>query len=185
MKEAVNRIKRLSWVWAVGVMVGMSASGCASSVRPLAEASSEATLSSLSVQALSPASASISLTADKVVEESPYFEQVLLTQARHPENVEFAKIEYLIDRIRHSENAFIRNGESYSPNVAARFLDWKFQRRKKKIENARDFIDQVATVSSTTGKPYLVLLANGTALRVCDLLFNELNFLENRLTAKR
>ena len=67
------------------------------------------------------------------------------------------KIEQLIDAVQHLDDAaFIRNGNSYSAATAdVRFLRGKWQARRGEVLSAEDFIDKVASCSSTTGQPCL------------------------------
>ncbi len=57
--------------------------------------------------------------------------------------------------------AFIRNGRSYDAAVAVRFLRGKWRARKLKVRSAEDFIEQVASRSSTTGRTYRIRFADG------------------------
>jgi hypothetical protein len=78
---------------------------------------------------------------------------------------ELAKIEGLIEAVQGLEGAvFIRNGCSYNSATAARFLRGKWQARSGKVLSAEDFIDQVASCSSTTGQPYYIRLSDGRQL---------------------
>ena len=78
---------------------------------------------------------------------------------------EQAKIERLIAAVQHLEDAtFIRNGCSYSAATAVRFLRGKWQARRGKVLSAEDFIDQVASCSSTTGQPYYIRFSDGRQL---------------------
>jgi hypothetical protein len=75
---------------------------------------------------------------------------------------EDAKIQGLIDHIGGMANAkFYRNGSEYDAKSAAKFLKAKWDKRKKEIHSAEEFIAKVATKSSTTGKPYLIKLEDG------------------------
>ncbi len=113
--------------------------------------------------------------------EDPYFEQIVMAQRTNPNKVEYAKIEYLIERIRHSPLAFIRNGETYAGYTAAQLIDWKYRHRRNEIRNAQDFIQKLATRSSTSGQPYLIQFPNGVTCFACDVLENELHLLESKL----
>lgn len=124
-----------------------------------------------------------SLLLDEValISGDPYFEQVLAVQRTNPEKAERAKIEYLIERIRRSHLSFIRNGEAYTGRVAAQLVGWKYNHRREEIKSAEEFIQKLATRSSTSGKPYVIQFPDGTTCFACDVLHNELYFLENRL----
>jgi hypothetical protein len=67
------------------------------------------------------------------------------------------KIEALIKHIEGLADAkFVRNGSEYDAKTAAKFLRRKWESKKEEIKTAQDFIDKVASVSSTSGKPYLI-----------------------------
>ncbi len=79
------------------------------------------------------------------------------------------KIQTLLNRIEESKYIFIRNDKEYSAQKAREHLEMKYNRMKKRIKTANDFIDRLATKSSLSGKPYLMKNpANGkkTLLRV-------------------
>jgi hypothetical protein len=71
-------------------------------------------------------------------------------------------IEALIDSVaRLTDATFVRNGEPYPASSAARFLREKWRSRRSEVRSAEEFIDRVASFSSTTGKPYLIRFADG------------------------
>ncbi len=64
------------------------------------------------------------------------------------------KIEALIKHVGDLKDAkFIRNGSTYAPSTAVRFLRGKWDANKTEVKSARDFIDKVASMSATSGKP--------------------------------
>lgn len=72
------------------------------------------------------------------------------------------KIETLILTVEKlSEATFIRNDRSYDSASAARFLRGKWRSRENEVRSAEDFIEKVASFSSTTGKPYLIRFHDG------------------------
>lgn len=88
-----------------------------------------------------------------------------------PAMSEKAKIESLIGHIENLKDAtFIRNGSDYDPKSAAKFLREKWQANDKDIKTATDFIAKAATLSSTTGKPYLIRFKDGTHSKCGDYL---------------
>ncbi len=70
------------------------------------------------------------------------------------------EIDFLIDSIRNSQCSFTRNGTVYSPEKAADHLQMKYNKTKKYIKSAEDFIEKLATKSSWSGKPY-TMTCNG------------------------
>jgi hypothetical protein len=92
------------------------------------------------------------------------------------ENGEKVKIEALISHVENLKGAkFIRNGKAYEPKDAAKFLRGKWESKDKEIKTAADFIGKVATVSSTTGKPYLIKLSDGREVKCGEYLKGELD----------
>lgn len=99
--------------------------------------------------------------------------------AGNPPPGEKAKIEALIGHLETLSGAtFIRNGSDYDAKSAAKFLRGKWQAHEKEIQTAGDFIAKAATVSSTTGKPYLIRFKDGTRTKCGDYLTARLKKLE-------
>jgi len=93
---------------------------------------------------------------------------------------ETQKIEALIKHVGSLKDAqFIRNGSSYSAENAATFLRRKWQANASAVTNARDFIDKVASFSSTSGKPYVIRFKDGKELQSKEYLLAELKKIEN------
>ncbi len=73
-----------------------------------------------------------------------------------------AKIEHLIGVVEHLSDAhFVRNGKAYGSSTAAKFLRGKWKDREATVHSVDDFIDNVATRSSTTGQLYLIRFNDG------------------------
>ena len=84
-------------------------------------------------------------------------------------------IEALIASVAQLSGAtFLRNGESYTASSAARFLREKWRSRQSEVRSAEDFIDRVASFSSTTSKPYLIRFADGREVPSAEYLRAEL-----------
>lgn len=91
------------------------------------------------------------------------------------------KIEVLIKHIEELKGAsFVRNNSDYDAKTAAKFLRSKWQSRRREVKTAMDFIDKVASVSSTTGKPYLIRFKDRSELKSAEYLKSELKKLEQR-----
>ena len=85
------------------------------------------------------------------------------------------KIESLLAAVEKLPDAvFVRNGKSYPPRSAAKFLRAKWDDRADEVRSAEGFIAEVATRSSTTGKPYLVRYADGREVETAVFLRGEL-----------
>src|SRR5207245_2633253 len=81
---------------------------------------------------------------------------------RAEETTEKQKIEKLIASIENLPDAsFIRNGKSYDAKTAGTFLRTKWERASD-IKTAGDFIEKVATKSSTSGEAYVIRFKDGT-----------------------
>ncbi len=66
------------------------------------------------------------------------------------------EINYLINSVGGSGCSFIRNGERYSGKEARQHLRSKRRLNAHLIHSAEDFIEKIASRSSTSGKPYLI-----------------------------
>jgi Family of unknown function (DUF5329) len=89
------------------------------------------------------------------------------------------KIEVLIRQVSDLKDAsFVRNGSTYNSSNAATFLRRKWQANQSEVTTARDFIDKVASVSGTSGKPYLIRFKDGKEIRSRDFLLAKLKDLE-------
>lgn len=98
-----------------------------------------------------------------------------LTQASCLPTRERQRLETLIGNVeQRSDATFIRNGRSYDAVAAAQFLRAKWRNREAEVCSAEDFIAKVASVSSTTGKPYLVRLRDGREVLAAEFFQAEL-----------
>ena len=104
---------------------------------------------------------------------------ISLTAAQTAPAPEKQKIEALIGRVGQLKDVkIIRNGWSYEPATAARFLRGKWAANDAEIKTARDFIDRVASISGTSGKPYLIRFKDGRELPSREFLLAELRTIE-------
>ena len=72
------------------------------------------------------------------------------------------EVKRLIESLRELEGAtFIRNGREHEVEEAVNHLTRKRRAAGSKIATAEDFIEQLGSKSSTTGRPYLIRLADG------------------------
>lgn len=103
----------------------------------------------------------------------------ILPSHAEPAAAEKAKIESLISHLENLKDAtFVRNGSDYDAKSAAKFLRGKWQANDKDIQTAADFIAKAATLSSTTGKPYLIRFKDGTQTKCSDYLTARLKALK-------
>ena len=91
------------------------------------------------------------------------------------------QIEALIAAIeRMTDAAFIRNGRPYGAAAAAAFLRRKWRHREADVGSSDDFIEKVASFSSTTGQPYLIRFSDGRETPCSIFLRTELSNLRKK-----
>ena len=96
------------------------------------------------------------------------------------------KIEALLKHVEDMRDAkFVRNAREYDAKTAARFLRGKWEANEAEIKTAKDFIEKAASVSSTTGRPYLIRFKGGKEMKSGDYLLAELVKLERSAGGKR
>ncbi len=92
------------------------------------------------------------------------------------------KIEALIKQVGDLKDAkFVRNGWTYEPATAVRFLRGKWEANDAEVKTARDFIDKVASASGTSGKPYLIRFKDGREIKSQEFLLAALKKIEPKL----
>lgn len=92
-----------------------------------------------------------------------------------PSEAERARIERLIAYVGTGKDLkFVRNGSAYSPADAAKFLRGKFDKMGEHVSTAQQFIDEIASRSSTSGQAYLIRFADGRSLPAAQFLGDEL-----------
>ena len=90
-------------------------------------------------------------------------------------------IELLLAEVESSGLTFIRNGKEHSPEKAAAHLRRKWRYAGSKIKTPEQFIDELASKSSTTGKPYLMRLKDGSTVKSADWLRERLEDMSDEL----
>ncbi len=96
-----------------------------------------------------------------------------------------AQIEALISGIEGLKDAsFVRNGSEYDAKTAAKFLRGKWNSHKKEIVTATDFIEKAASVSSTSGQPYIIRFKDGKEVKCGTYLKEKLQKLSPATPAK-
>ena len=90
------------------------------------------------------------------------------------------KIEALIKHVEEMKDAvFVRNDTEYDAKTAATFLRRKWKSNDSAIKSARDFIEKAASVSSTSGKAYMIRRKNGKETKSGVYLLAELKKIES------
>lgn len=88
---------------------------------------------------------------------------------------EAAKIDALIAVVeRLTDAAFVRNGRAYPSSAAAEFLRRKYRLKSSTVASAEDFIERVASFSTTTGRPYLIRFSDGREMESAHFFRTEL-----------
>lgn len=72
------------------------------------------------------------------------------------------EIEYLLEFVASSGCTFIRNDDDHQSVDAADHLRLKYDRGKRYVDSAEQFIDRLATESSWSGDPYTVTCSGKT-----------------------
>ncbi len=79
-----------------------------------------------------------------------------------PAAPEQRRIDILLDAVAADRDSrFVRAGVEYTGADAARFLRAKLQAQGDAVRTAEDFVERIASRSSTTGRPYRVCRAAG------------------------
>lgn len=81
---------------------------------------------------------------------------------------EHEKIQKLIELTEKSQITFIRNGQDHSAQEAADHLRRKYDYAKDDIHTADQFIQEIASKSSSTGELYYVRMQDGTEVPAGD-----------------
>jgi len=94
---------------------------------------------------------------------------------------ERARVERLIAYVEsRTDVAFVRNGTAYNSQDAASFLRGKMDAMGDRVTTAQQFIDFIASRSSTSGEPYMVRHADGHMEHSAKFLGEELKRMEGR-----
>jgi hypothetical protein len=96
-------------------------------------------------------------------------------------SIEQQRINFLIESVEHTDAVFIRNGRDYSGPKAADHLRSKLQAAITRVSDlnqitAERFIDEVASKSFFTGRPYMIRLTTGETVSAHDWLTEQLRF---------
>lgn len=85
-----------------------------------------------------------------------------------------SEVQYLIGLVKESPYKFVRNDRFYSSRIAARFLNFKFKKVRKHIRTSEEFIDDHASYSQKTGKPFYIMDQTGVKYLAKYVFHNEL-----------
>lgn len=91
------------------------------------------------------------------------------------------KIDALIGAVEKLKDAkFVRNGKEYDGKAAADHMRRKRKSAGDKVKTAREFIDRLASKSSTSGEPYKIKFKDGKEVTSAEFLTKELDALEGK-----
>lgn len=79
--------------------------------------------------------------------------------------LERERIRSLLDALERSGLVFIRNGSEHTARAARAHLEMRLDRAGGRITTAEQFIEHLASRSSSTGRPYMVRLGDGTEVQ--------------------
>ena len=74
-----------------------------------------------------------------------------------PDDVAQHEIDHLLDFVAASKCTFVRAGERFDSAAARDHLAMKYRFTKFRLSTADEFVQYLATSSSTTGEPYMVI----------------------------
>jgi hypothetical protein len=97
-----------------------------------------------------------------VREEAPVAQPPVKVERVNLSEVE--KIEQILTRLTKSDAIFIRNSNEYDGKTAASHLRTKWSAAGSRVKTAKDFIEALASKSSSSGKPYQIREKDGTLL---------------------
>jgi hypothetical protein len=125
------------------------------------------------------------LTNVLVGEDSAVFQLWPATAEMDTVLSEHKKIETLILSLGQLAGAtFVRNGQGYMPDEAVVHMMKKWEWKKTEIETAKDFIRIVGSKSSTSGKPYVIKMPDGTEVETEEWFKKQLKLM-NELPNQR
>lgn len=92
------------------------------------------------------------------------------------------KIEFLLNEVENSGIVFIRNGDEHPAKKARQHLEYKYKMAKKRFLffgpsraiTVSEFIEKIASQSSTSGKDYHVKLKSGEVITTKKWLLEKL-----------
>ena len=85
------------------------------------------------------------------------------------------EVKYLISEVESSGCTFIRNGTEHSSKKAAEHLTLKYKNAAKYAKTGRDFIKNLASKSSWTGKKYKISCPGKDVVDAKEWLSKKLN----------
>ena len=84
------------------------------------------------------------------------------------------EIDFLLTAVGDSGCTFLRNGQMHSSSDAEAHLRMKYRRGKRYVSTTETFIERLASSSSMSKKPYLILCGDAEPVPTGDWLFERL-----------
>jgi hypothetical protein len=101
------------------------------------------------------------------------------TASANLEGEELQRVEAFLDLLStKTDLTFVRNGTNYKVDDAVSHLKSKLGRAKRKVSTAEEFIDKVASSSSISGRPYLIIKPDGETVEAKEYFHELLKELE-------
>jgi hypothetical protein len=106
---------------------------------------------------------------------------ILANSARADDAAEKKKIEALIKHIEDQKDArFVRNGRENDAKTWAGYMKVKWRRAESEVKTAKDFIEQCASKSEVSGKPYMIKFKDGKEQKMGEYLTAALKKIEEK-----
>lgn len=85
-----------------------------------------------------------------------------------------AEIDFLLTAVGDSGCSFIRNGKTHAAEDAEAHLRMKYRRGRRYVSTTEQFIERLASGSSISRKPYLIVCADAAPEPTGEWLFERL-----------
>jgi hypothetical protein len=85
---------------------------------------------------------------------------IVLVSFGHADDVMDSEIDYILNAVATSDCVFIRNGKEHRPQAAKDHLSLKRRRGRRYFSSADEFIANLASSSSWSGRPYYIRCPN-------------------------
>jgi len=76
----------------------------------------------------------------------------------------------LLAGVERMDAAFVRNDKSYDVKTAAEFLRRKWKANEGDVATVKDFIEKIASKSSTSARPYVIRFKDGREVQSGEFL---------------
>ncbi|MBB5018869.1 hypothetical protein HNQ59_002166 [Chitinivorax tropicus] len=94
------------------------------------------------------------------------------------------EVEDLLKRMGQSGCTFVHNGDAHTAKEAVAHLRLKLEKAGHRLRTTEDFIDQLASKSNLTGRPYLLRCVGLPEMQSARWLRAELKWMRHRSAAE-